>query len=173
MNAKRIISLLTVCVLLCTAVIACFASCGGKKEVVNVTVKFLVTVDEEGNTLPADEQYYIGEHNETVEGTSKSPATVLKAAEQALTFLAYEDGYELTKDGYSIARVSKYAEHQETDDTTGYFTYWVAYVNGSRPVDGGGRQSEVKINEGDVIEFRYVYDSRAREDNKSYAADSE
>ncbi len=163
MNFKRLIALMIVCVMVCSF----FAACGEKEER-TVNVSFVVTVDEDGEEL--DEELEIGHHKEVVVHTKNDPATVLKAGVQTLVYLAFEDGYELTSDGYSIKRVSKYAEHQEDDETTGYYTYWAAYVNGERTTSG--RQSEVEIKDGDEIVFKYIEGSNPHE-NQDYAADSE
>lgn len=162
---KRIVAVLIVAVMICTA----FAACSKAKEY-TVTVRFVNTLDEDGNTLPSDEWEVIGSHEEVLKSTKSNPATVLMAATQCLAYLSFEDGYELTADGYSIYRVSKYAEHQEDDDTTGYYTYWAAYVNGDRTT--GGRQSEVQITkDGSEIEFRYIKGSNPH-DNQTYVDDT-
>lgn len=160
MKIKRIIALLVVAVMICTA----FASCGNK-VVSKVHIKFVVTIDDEGNKL--DEELVIGETDVEVEGTQKNPPTVLKAAQLALGKLSYEDGYETTADGYSIARIKGYAEHQETDEETGYYTYWDAYIDGERSTSG--RQSETPIYDGSELVFKFITSSTPREDNKSYA----
>ena len=154
-----IILTLLVVAMLCPILSSC-----GSKVVSHVHIKFVVTVDEEGNEL--DEDLVIGETDVAVEGTSSNPPTVLIAAQLALGQLSYEEGYETTADGYSIARIKNYAEHQETDDENGYYTYWDAYINGERSTSG--RQSETEIYEDDVLEFRYISDSTPREDNQKY-----
>ncbi len=159
MKIKRIAAIILVAVMAFSAL--ALAGCGSK-VVSKVHVKFVVTIDENGEKL--DEDKVIGETDVEVEGTKKNPPTVLKAAQLALTKLSYEDGYETTADGYSIARVRTYEEHQETDETTGYYTYWDAYVNGERSTSG--RQSETLIYSGDQLEFRFISDSRPREDNQ-------
>ena len=158
MKIKRLTAIVLVAVMALSAVL--LSSCGGK-VVSKVHVKFVTTVEPDGTKL--DEDKTIGEIDVEVEGTKKNPPTVLKAAQLALTELSYEDGFETTPDGYSIARVSKYAEHQETDETTGYFTYWDAYIDGARSTDG--RQSETVIYSGQELEFRFISSSQAREDH--------
>jgi|GEM_PF-2362319 hypothetical protein len=159
MKVKGIIAAILVAVMICTA----FASCGNK-VVSKVHIKFVVTVDEDGN--PLDDEKVIGETDVEVEGTTSNPPTVLKAAQLALGKLSYEDGFETTADGYSIARIKTYEEHQETDEDTGYYTYWDAYIDGQRSTSG--RQSETPIYDGSELEFRFISDSTPREDNQKY-----
>ena len=160
MGIKKLTAIILVAIMALSALL--MAGCGGK-VVSKVHVKFVVTIDDDGNKL--DEEKQIGEIDVEVEGTKDNPPTVLKAAQLALTQLSYEDGFETTADGYSIARVSKYAEHQETDDNTGYFTYWDAYIDGERSTDG--RQSETPVYTGSELIFKCISDSRPREDNKT------
>ncbi len=162
MKAKRIIAFLIVAVMLCTVL----ASCGNKEER-KATVTFVVTVDENGEKL--DEPVTIGSTEVKVEHTDRNPASVLRAAEQALLYLDFSGGYALTSDNHSIYRIDVYTEHQEDDDDTGYYTYWAAYVNGDRTTSG--RQSEVIFKDGDQIELRYITGSNPHE-NQNYDADT-
>ena len=162
MKMKRIIALIIAAVILCSVFTAC-----GKKDERKVSVSFIVTVDENGEKL--DEEETIGSTDVVVVHTDRDPATVLKAAEQALVYLDFSDGYQLTSDGYSIFRVSKYAEHQEDIDDTGYYTYWAAYKNGDRTTNG--RQSEIEVKDGDKLVFKYITGSNPHE-NQSYVDDN-
>ncbi len=163
MKVKSLIALLIAAVMICTAFVSC-----GKKEERKVTVSFIATVDETGEEL--DEDDIIGDSIEVVlEHTKSSPATVLQAATQALAYLDLQDGYELRDDGMSIKRISKYAEHQEDDEDTGYYTLWEAYVNGDRTTTG--KQGVVEVQDGDKIELRFVAGSQAHE-NQNYVDDT-
>lgn len=163
MKIKVIVAALVVVAMIAAACLA-FSSCTGK-VVSKVHIKFVVTIDDEGNKL--DDELVIGETDVEVEGTEKNPPTVLKAAQLALGQLSYEDGYETTADGYSIARIKSYAEHQETDDENGYYTYWDAYIDGERSTSG--RQSETPIYDGSELVFKFISDSTPREDIRDYA----
>ena len=162
MKTRKILAFLIVAAMLC----AVLASCGNKEER-TVNVSFVVTVDENGDEL--DEDLTIGSTKVVVEHTDRSPATVLKAATQALAYLDFSDGYELTSDGCSVFRISKYAEHQEDDDSTGYYTYWAAYVNGDRTTTG--RQSEVVVKDGADVVLKYITGSNPHE-NQNYVDDT-
>ncbi len=162
MKTRKIIAFLLIAVMLCTALISC-----SKKEERKVTVTFIVTVDENGEEL--DEDIELGSTSVVVEHTDRSPATVLKAATQALAYLDFSDGYELSSDGMSIVRVSKYAVHQEDDDDTGYYTLWEAYVNGDRTTSG--KQGVVEVKDGANIEIKYVAGSQKHE-NQNYVDDT-
>ncbi|MBQ7714564.1 MAG: hypothetical protein IJT70_01710 [Clostridia bacterium] len=157
MNTKRTVSFLLVLVMIGTAFLA--VSCE-KKGYANVHIKFVTTLDENGEKLP--EEKVIGETTVKVEGTQSNPPTVLQAAQTALAELSYEEGYETTSDGYSIARIKTYEEHDEVDATTGYYTYWVAYVDGERK--SGGRQSAIPVYDQSEVVFKYISDSTPRED---------
>lgn len=163
MKLLRVFAALIVAVM----VLSVFAGCSGK-VVSKVHIKFIVTAEADDSL---DEDKVIGETDVEVEGTTKNPPTVLKAAQLALTKLSYEDGYETTSDGYSIARIRTYAEHQETDDSTGYYTYWDAYINGERSTSG--RQSETPIYNNDTLEFKFISSSTPRRDNDKYVDESE
>ncbi len=157
MKTKRIVSFLIAAVMLCTAFLA--VSCE-KKGYADVHIKFVTTLDENGEQL--EEEKVIGETDVRVEGTESNPPTVLKAAQLALAELSYEEGYETTSDGYSIARIKTFEEHDEVDATTGYYTYWVAYVDGERK--SGGRQSAIPVYNGSEVVFKFISDSTPRED---------
>lgn len=146
MKTTRIISLLLVAVFMCL----CFASCGSKVKA-DVHVMF---VDGDGNT--------IGDVNVTVTGTKSNPPTVLRAAEEALIYLDYEKGYELTADGNSIKAVNGIVEVDETDETNGYYSYWRVYINGQD--SSSGRQSVTSVYSQDEVVYKYVSDSQPRRD---------
>jgi len=166
MKIRKILCALLVAVMIGTAVL--MAGCGSKVES-NVHIKFIATVDPDGNAL--EDELIIGETDVTVEGTKENPPTVLKAAQIALGELSYEEGYEVTSDGYSIARIKNYKEHQEADEVTGYYTYWDAYVDGERSTDG--RQSETPVYDGSEIVFKFISDSKPREDKTGYVDETE
>ena len=146
MKTKRIISMLLVVVFTCL----CFASCGSKVKA-NVHVMF---IDGDGNT--------IGDTTVTVTGTKSNPPTVLRAAEQALIYLDYEKGYEITADGNSIKAVNGIVEVDETDETNGYYSYWRVYINGED--SSFGRQSITPVYNEDEVVYKYVSDSQPRRD---------
>lgn len=152
MKFTKIFAVVLAVMMVCSAF--AFAGCAQKVQS-NVNVKF---IDGDGNT--------IGDTNVTVTGTMENPPTVLAAAEQALIFLDFEKGYELTADGYSIKSVNGISEVSETDAENGYYSYWRVYINGNDPTDG--RQSVTPVYDGSVVEFKYVSDSKPREDNIQY-----
>lgn len=153
MKTKRIISLLLSVMFVCL----CFASCGSKVKS-NVHVTF---VDGDGNT--------IGDVDVTVKGTKQNPPTVLAAAEEALIYLDYEKGYELTADGNSIKAVNGIVEIDETDETNGYYSYWRVYIN--EQDSSSGRQSVTPVYSGDEVVYKYVSDSQPRRDVTSDTTD--
>ena len=164
MKTKKLFAFLIVAAMLCTVLVSC-----GNKEIRKVTVTFTVTVDENGEEL--DEDITLGSTVVEVEHTDRSPATVLKAAENALVYLDIEGGYELKSDNMSIKRISKYAEHIEDDaDTdTGYYTVWEAYVNGDKTTSG--KQGVVEVKDGANVEIKFVAGSQAHE-NQNYVDDT-
>ncbi len=153
MKFTRIMAAALAVIMLCGV----FALTGCAKKVQStVTVEF---IDGEGTTIG-------GPTTVTVEGTPDNPPTVLAAAEQALIFLDFEKGYELTADGYSIKAVNGISEVSETDAENGYYSYWRVYIDGNDPTDG--RQSVTPVYSGSAIVFKYVSDSKPREDNIQY-----
>lgn len=146
MKIKRILALALVVVMMGTTLM--LASCSGAK-VANVTVYFY-----------DDNKKEIGHMPVTVKG---NPPTALAAAEAALIELDFENGYAITADGYSIGMVNGIAENDETDATTGYYSYWRCSINGNPTTTG--RQSEVQIYDQDVLSFEFIHDSKPRKDN--------
>ncbi len=146
MKTKRIIAL----VLAAVFAVLCFASCSSKVKA-DVHVMF---IDGDGNT--------IGDVNVSVTGTKSNPPTVLRAAEEALIYLDYEKGYELTADGNSIKAVNGIVEIDETDDTNGYYSYWRVYINDQD--SSSGRQSITPVYSQDEVVYKYVSDSQPRRD---------
>lgn len=146
MKTKRIISLLLIIVF----VFLFSASCGSKVKA-NVHVMF---IDGNGDT--------IGDTNVTVTGTKSNPPTVLRAAQEALVYLDYEKGYEITADGNSIKAVNGIVEVDETDETNGYYSYWRVYINGQD--SSAGRQSITPVYNEDEVVYKYVSDSQPRRD---------
>lgn len=157
MKTTRIIATLLAVIMLCGAF--SFAGCAQKVQS-NVHVMF---IDGDGNT--------IGDTNVTVTGTADNPPTVLAAAEAALIFLDFEKGYEVTADGYSIKSVNGISEVSETDAENGYYSYWRVYINGNEPTDG--RQSVTPVYNNSEVVFKYVSDSKPREDNIQYTDQTE
>ena len=152
MKFTRFMAALLAVIMFCGA----FALTGCAKKVQStVNVQF---IDGDGNK--------IGDVTVTVDGTEENPPTVLKAAEQALIFLDFEKGYELTADGYSIKSVNGISEVSETDAENGYYSYWRVYIDGNDPTDG--RQSVTPVYSGSEVVFKYVSDSKPREDNIQY-----
>lgn len=180
MKLKRSVSLLLVAVMLCS--VLALTGCGKVHSTVKVVfindVQKQLDIEEQKElskktdgtqTTKAltDDDYIVGQATVTVEGTEQNPPTVLKAAEAALIYLEFENGYELTNDGYSVKAVNGIVEVDETDATTGYYSYWKATVDGQESTSG--RQSETIVYDGQTVEFRFVSDSRPREDVKSNA----
>ncbi len=152
MKFTRIMAAALALIMLCG--VFALTGCAQKVES-TVSVEF---IDGEGKT--------IGKTTVTVEGTQDNPPTVLKAAEQALIFLDFEKGYELTADGYSIKSVNGITEVSETDAENGYYSYWRVYINGNDPTEG--RQSINPVYNNSEVVFKYVSDSKPREDNIQY-----
>ncbi|MBR0303513.1 MAG: hypothetical protein IJQ80_06655 [Clostridia bacterium] len=173
----KILAFALVVIMLCPAL----ASCGGDEAVVKV--RFVVTcgpgggpiLDDKGEIMYDDDgkevtEKELGWQTVTVKGTKNDPPNALKAATQALAALDFEDGYEITADGYSIKRVKEYdlvqIEDEEgeddSDDLYGYYYYWNLYVNGEASTDG--RQSITEIYEGDELVFKYMAGKQKRED---------
>lgn len=163
---KKLFALLAVVAMIC----AFCTGCGNKIVSENVKVSFIVTVDKDGNELDAEEVIG-GPITVDVEGSESNPPTVLKAAQLALAELEYENGYGTTSDGQSISNVNGYENHEETDAETGYYTYWDAYVNGSR--SDSGRQGVTQVYTNDEVVFKFIHSSTPREDiNQSYVDDA-
>ncbi len=180
MKSLKVLSLIFVVVVLCSLL----PSCGSLNS--EVTVRFIVTMNPDGTTPIIDgdgnivldengkeaKEYQIGVQTVTVKGTKKNPPTALDAARQALGELDFEDGYEITDDGYSIKRVKNYDQQQfepEEDDTDdrfeygyGYYYYWNLYIDGEPTTDG--RQSENEIYDGSELVFKFEMRREKRKD---------
>lgn len=154
MKLRRITAALLVAIMICFA----FASCGSLKST-NVHVTF---IDANGET--------IGDTHVDVTGTKSNPPTVLQAAQEALVYLDFEEGYEITNDGHSIKAVKGIVENDSTDAENGYYQYWRATVNGND--SSSGRQDQTTVYSNDEVVYTFVSDSRPREDIKGYDADT-